>query len=457
MERTTQHRPDESLNIDVGTSTRAARLSWPVFAFLVGVVVPWVIMIGSLRLSVYRMVLVVMIVPCLVKLMRGAAGRVKLADISIIVYCLWGAICLSVIHGTSTALQGGGIIFVESVGAYLMGRCFIRNSDDFRNMIWLIFAIILFMLPFGIIETITGQKPLLKLYALVMPTIEAFNMDRRWGLWRVQGPFEHPILFGVCCGSILALTHMVLGYQQSFFRRWFKSALVAATAFLALSSGPITALIAQVLLMTWNRVLSPIKERWTLLWALVIFMNVAVFFYSGESVARFFVSHAPLFDSFSAYYRLLIWEHGSATVLNHPIFGIGYNEYERPEWMVPSVDMFWLIHGIMFGLPGAILMALTFVSAVTSVSRQSIVVPKIREYRTAYLISMAGFFCVGWTVHFWNGTYVLFLFLLAAGMWMAEVQPNEKAAEADQSLRSRRAKALHADASTIRTQRPSRS
>ncbi len=28
---------------------------------------------------------------------------------------------------------------------------------------------------------------------------------------------------------------------------------------------------------------------------------------------------------------------------------------------------------------------------------------------------MTSFFVVGWAVHFWNGTYVLFLFLMGSG------------------------------------------
>ena len=33
---------------------------------------------------------------------------------------------------------------------------------------------------------------------------------------------------------------------------------------------------------------------------------------------------------------------------------------------------------------------------------------------------MTGFFLVGWTVHFWMATYVLFMFLLGSGMWLLE-------------------------------------
>jgi hypothetical protein len=401
--------------------TQAVRLPWPVVCFLVALVIPWVMYFGSLRLSAYRIVLVVMIIPCFMRLARGEAGRLRLPDIAVILYSLWGMICLVVVHGPAAGIQSGGILFVETVGPYLLGRCYIRSADDFEKMVLLLFKIVVVLLPFAVIECVTGQKPLTKLFGIFMPTIEINPMEPRWGLTRVQGPYEHPILFGVCCGSILALTHMVLGYGQSSVRRWFNSAIVVGTAFLALSSGPLTALIGQCLLLSWNRVLCSVEARWKILWAIVIFINVAIYLYSGESVARFFISHAPLFDSWSAYYRLLIWNYGTETVLNHPVFGIGYNEYERPSWMAPSVDMFWLNHAIMFGFPGVMLMALTFVSSAALVGIRSGLDARVNDFRTGYLITLAGFFMVGWTVHFWNGTYSFFLFLVASGLWLAEV------------------------------------
>lgn len=408
---------------DIGTAAAAApagKLPWPVVLFIIALIMPWAIYVGSLRLSPYRIVLIIMIVPCVKRLIGGEAGPLKFPDIAIFLYCLWAAVCLGVVHGLSTAIQSGGILFVETIGGYVLARVYIRTAEDFYNLVSLMFKVVIFLLPFGIIEMVSGQKLLLQLFGIFLPTIDVAQGEPRWGLARVQGPFEHPILFGVCCGSVLALTYMVLGHGQSFGRKCFKTAMVAATAFLALSSGPLTALMAQILLLIWNGALSSMKARWKLLWLMIIGAQVTVYLYSGESVARFYISHAPLFDSWSAYYRLLIWEYGSATVLNHPLFGIGYNEYERPSWMVPSVDMFWLTHGIMFGLPGALFMSLTFISTTVLVGKKTLLGPKLNDYRTGYLIAMAGFFIVGWTVHFWNGTYSLFLFLLASGIWLAD-------------------------------------
>src|SRR5262245_47437049 len=67
-------------------SRRAERkkICWPVFLFLTALAVPWVIFLGPLRLSLYRMVLLMTILPCLGMWMIGKAGRIRIADIALL-------------------------------------------------------------------------------------------------------------------------------------------------------------------------------------------------------------------------------------------------------------------------------------------------------------------------------------------------------------------------------------
>jgi hypothetical protein len=53
---------------------------------------------------------------------------------------------------------------------------------------------------------------------------------------------------------------------------------------------------------------------------------------------------------------------------------------------------------------------------------------KLIAYRTGILITMVGFFIVGFTVAFWDAAYVLFLFWWGSGVWMLDVETKEKAA-----------------------------
>ena len=400
------------------------KLPWPVVVFLVAWVIPWDVQFGPLTMSPYRAVLIVMVLPCLWMCFSGKAGRVRLADITLLLYCLWGALSLTVLHGIGAAAETGGILFVETMGAYLIARCYIRDADDFRNVVRLLFWIVMFFLPFAILEVVTGRNVLGELFAAILPTHHFSDKEPRWGIRRVQTVFEHPILFGVACGSILAMVHMVLGYAETPVSRWRRSAAVALTAALSMSSGPWSALAVQALLMGWNWGLSQIQARWKILLGAIAFVLLMIEIFAKRPLINILFS-AFAFDVESAFFRILIWDLGTLSVANHPWWGVGLGEWDRPVWMPPSIDMFWLYHAIIYGLPAGILMMLTFFAVVVPVSLMKNLDDKLYQYRAAFLISMTGLFLMGWMVHFWTATYELYLFLLGSGVWLLDISRQE--------------------------------
>src|SRR5262249_40946645 len=163
--------------------------------------------------SVYRIVLLLMLLPCLVMWMAGKAGRIRIADIALLLYPIWATLSLSAIHGFELTVQSSGIIFIETLGPYLLARCYIRDADDLYNVVQLLFRIVVFvLLPFGILEFVSGQNVSRDLFAMILPTLTE-AMPARLGLTRVQSVFDHPILFGVFTCSIFALVYLVLGYK----------------------------------------------------------------------------------------------------------------------------------------------------------------------------------------------------------------------------------------------------
>ena len=395
-----------------------------VLTFLIGLVIPWIIFVGPVRLSAYRVILLVTFVPCLLIWATGRAGRIRMADIFVFLYAGWCSLSLIVVHGFSEAIQSSGILFIETVGSYLLARCYIRNSDDFRKLVSILFAIFIVLLPFAAIEAVTGVNVSRKFFSIFMQSFPDTYSDPRWGLRRVQSVFEHPILFGVCSASIFAMTYLVLGYGESFVKRGLKTGLVGATAFLSLSAGPISALAVQGMLLIWNSILANNIFRWKILWLIIIIAYLFISVLSNQSVPAFYITHFS-FQQESAYYRILIWEFGTNSVLHHPVFGTGFGEWLRPSWMPPSIDMFWLTHAVFYGLPGAILMGLIFFSAYLPISFKNNLPNKENNYRLAYIIAMTGFFLVGWTVHFWNASYVLFIFILGSGIWILDCCDNK--------------------------------
>ena len=394
------------------------RLHRAVVVLLVSWVMPFQFYVGALRLTPYRAALLLLFVPCLVWLARGRAGRMRLPDILLVLFSAWSMVSLVVIHGAG-GIQTGGIAVLETLTPYFLARCCIRTADDFYALARALTAILAVLLPFALYEAFTGHNLYLEIASRIFPSIGITDKDPRWGLRRVQLFFEHPILMGVCCGSVLALTQMVVGREQSFARRWAQSGVVFLTAALSLSSGPLSGLMVQLALMGWNRALGWLRARWTLLIVLIGAFVLAVELFAKRPLPNILLSFA--FDPDSAFFRIVIWNYGTLSVANHPLFGVGMGSWDRPSWMAPSIDMFWLYNAITYGLPGGVLMLGFFAVACLTVGRTPNLSPRHYDYRTAYLIAMASFFLTGWMVHFWNGTYVFFLFMVGAGIWIRDV------------------------------------
>ena len=183
-------------------------------SFLVGLAVPWIISLGPLNLSVYRLVLLTILLPCLLSWIRGTLGF-RFPDLALFFYSIWAAVALFAAHDGSAATKTSGILFIETMGAYLLARRYIRDAADFRGMVLAVTMLVLALSPFAVYEWITGNKPILSVLSTIFPTVEVTTMTSRWGFWRVQGPFSHSIEFGLFCTSILALTHLAWGHGCS--------------------------------------------------------------------------------------------------------------------------------------------------------------------------------------------------------------------------------------------------
>lgn len=418
------------------------RLAWPVVLFIIALLVPWSVLIGPLRLSAYRVVLLATVLPCIVLWVRGRAGRIRMPDMLLLLYCLWCFLSLAAAHGAASGLQSGGIMFIETFGAYLLARCYIRDAEDFKNVIRLVAWVVVCLLPFSLYETLTGKKLILDTLSAVAPTFQYTVAEMRMGLRRVQGPFEHPILYGVFCASIFAMTFMILGEGRNVVSRWLWTVLVGFTALLSLSSAPIAAITLQLSMMVWNGALRQFSYRWKLLWGLAITAFLVIEIGSNQTPIQFYISHFT-FDQQTGWYRLWIWQYGSASVMNHPLLGIGFADWARPAWMITdSIDNFWLVIALRHGIPALLLMFGTYLTIVSGVVINKKVNPKLENYYTAFLICMATYFFIGTTVHFWTAAYAWFVFLMGAGVWMLETRPGGSTSTTEEDPTARRREAL---------------
>jgi hypothetical protein len=410
--------PANSNSPSADTVTKKS-LAFPVLALLIALQVPWIFSFGDLRLTPYRLVLVLVLPLCLIRLVSGKAGRIFLTDIALFLFCAWCALAMVMIHGTAEAIEPAGILFIETMGGYLVARCYIRDEHSFYMVAKVLFIICLVLLPFALHETLTGQKVLLHAFRSVLPTYDDVGMPERWGLDRAQGTYIHPIHFGVNVGSTLTLTFMVLCYGKSGFIRFFKSGIVFFTSFLSLSSGPLTSMIGQIALLSWDRMLRGFPMKWSILGmgGFAVFVFVEIF--ANRSLAVILIGYFA-FDEFSAYIRTLTWQYGTQSIWNHPVWGVGFGAWQKPEWLTSSIDMHWIIDSVRHGIPAGIFKFLAFFSAVIAIGRAQINDEKLKTYRSAYVITMSSFFMTGWAVYFWESSYVLYIFMLGSGFWLVK-------------------------------------
>jgi len=405
----------------------ARRTSVPplVAVFIIGLVSPLFFFVGPVRLSVYTIILLLMFFPGLYALFSGRAGRLRLPDFCVIGICIWSSMSLIVVHGFNAMIEAIGILWVETMGAYLIGRCLIRTPEAFYATVRMLFLLGFIILPFAIYEAVTGTNLLNSLVGKIAPVNVDNPMERRLGLDRVQGPFPHPIHFGVFFLSLVGVVYYVLGYGRSWMVRVGQMLTMAFLGVMSLSSGPLVSLMAQLNLIVWDGVMKSVRQSWHILSGLALLGFIVIDMISNRTPFHV-VAEYLAFNKHTAYNRILIWEFGTENIFANPLFGLGFNDWVKPSWMSDSVDMFWILPAMRHGIPVWILWLLLFFSTFLAVAYRRDLSERVGWYRTGYLVTLFGFFMVGWTVHFWNNTYVFFIFMLGSGMWILDWQASEE-------------------------------
>lgn len=388
----------------------------PIFVF--SLALPILFHLGSLRLSPYRLLLIATFIPCLIAWLSQSMGRIRLADIFMLLTATWGAVVFVNLHGIDEGLQSGGIFVIETFGTFLFARRYVRDVFAFQRMVRCLTLMVLFLLPFAAYENVTGSPILIEMSSKIFSVHEFAPNESRLGLSRAQVTFEHPILFGIVSSSAFALSFYAFGAATRRGGR-LASGLVAITAFCSLSSGAILSVVVQAMLIVWDKITASVARRWTILAALVLTAYFAVAALSQRSAVEVFISYLT-FSADNSYMRMHIWHYGTASVMNHPIFGTGFNEWERPSWMGGSIDNFWLVCAVRYGIPGFLFMAASFLSVCFGLGRLRNVSFQVAQCRKGLIITLCGLGIAMCTVHLWNAPYVLFIFLLGSGMWMFE-------------------------------------
>ena len=382
--------------------------------FLAALLLPLNFSLGSLSLTPSRVLLLVAFVPLVFRWLTGAAGRVTTGDALIALHCLWVGLALIALHGPDR-IPYAGITIIEIFGSYLMGRLLVRNATDYRMHFRNVLIALVLLAPFVLVEMLTTRLVLSEILRSVAPTHMKLQTDAdqmRMGLYRAQAVLEHPILWGVFCSLTIANAFYI--WRERFFRSVILTGFATGMTFTSLSSGPLLAAAIQLGIIGWGWIT---RNAWWVLISLVVLGYVVIDLISNRSPVQVLITYLT-FNSGSAYWRLHIWTYGSAEVLNHPLFGIGLNDWDRPSWMgTASVDNFWLLTAMRYGLPAFLLLVAGIVANIVQIVRQDLP-ERLADFRRGHVIATIGLAMTLCTVHAWGSGIVFVMFYFGSGAWL---------------------------------------
>lgn len=329
--------------------------------------------------------------------------RPSFVDAAAVLTGLWFFIAL---YNTTTleaaAITGLSLTF-DYVLAYLIGRASIRSSRDVRViMVWLLpgFAAAGAVI---MLESLTHRAWLRTAIAQFLgksPPLLPSNV--RMGLYRAPGPFQHPIIGGVYLASLLPVAWLVMTHSRQ---------RIAATFAVFCSIFTVSAAALMALLMALGLTGTYIVQRYVRLPLLLLIgfytiMTVIGISLVSESGLLSFISRRLTFDPASGFYRQIIWEYAGAEAMRHPWFGIGQRDWVRPAWMPnSSVDSYWLVLALFYGLPAAIGSLLVIIGSIAACITR-------RNPTRDYVLAAAGLALVlfvlafsGLSVHIWESLH----------------------------------------------------
>lgn len=290
-------------------------------------------------------------------LMSGALQRnmrLVFPDLLVIAATLWITLASFMTSGSvGTAAVIGGSHAVDIGLSYFLARATIRTPDDLRRFLILIAPGVGIIGLIVFLESVSHTLIMQRLASAVTGMPYPMRKEVRLGLMRGMGPFPHPILAGICLGSLLPI------YWLSGLRGWPKviGILTSLGGLFTLSSAAMLGLVVGGLLTMYDRITERIANlnwRVFLFFAAILYAVVELVTKSG--FYNLLIRYASL-NTASAYNRVLIWQYGTENISRHPWFGIGYANWDRPEWMhSDSFDHFWLILSLRFGIPTTFLL-----------------------------------------------------------------------------------------------------
>ncbi|MGY9046358.1 hypothetical protein P775_05700 [Puniceibacterium antarcticum] len=404
-----------------GSADKVSRYFTLIF---ISLCVPMFFTLGGLYLSFSRLLLLAAFPYLFFKVYFGKCGRVVWTDIAMLLFVV--ALGASIfVNNRSVFITFVGSNAIIILGGYLAGRVFIRGHMAFISFIKLFGVIILLTLPFALYESQTSVMVIARLIdklPLVSSSIDV-NYPPRRGLYRVQVVFTHPIHYGLFSSMCFSLIFIGFRTILSYPSRIAWSACIALCCFLSVSSGPVLSMLVQVMLIAYGRLTLGVRNRWKILLGVSAFLYI-ILDLSSSRPAYFAIAERMAFDSHTAYVRKILLEYGLAQIGRTPYLGVGYNKWELPNYMSGSLDNYWLMTALVYGIPAFVFLSSAFLYTLIKVGNSDFSgETQICDIRLGWALVIVSLIFTLATVAIWSDIATLVFMFLGSGVWMIGYKP----------------------------------
>lgn len=211
------------------------------FSFLVWFPEYLRVSIGTIDISVGRIIIAVLLLRCLLnnqlrdKFVWSRFDTWLTAAIGVFVVMYLAT------HPLGAAIENRGGFVMDSWFTYIVVRLIIRDKATLISFLKIISIVLVALAVLGVSEAVSG-----KYYFLELRRFRVWNtplgdiiLEKRWGFGRANGPFSHSIMFGSCFVMFLPLVR-ALRHQRDYWAKlsYPLSGIVILGAISSMSSGP---------------------------------------------------------------------------------------------------------------------------------------------------------------------------------------------------------------------------
>jgi hypothetical protein len=387
-----------------------AKIDWvPVLVFASILMSPEArIDLSGFQLYPYRLALIASL-PFMMIAAAKRPVRLHAADLLFFAATAWMFIATAMHYPIDVAFKTGGSTTLDTLAAYLIGRIFFRDPIDLRRFLFRISPLLVVIALLMVLESVSHRY----LVRTFIGSLTGFSPEAtirrvyelRFGLLRAMGPFLHPIAAGLFFGSLVPL------FLAADLPKWRWLGLIACMGgFFAWSSAGVATIVAGLALGSYDYIQRRLRLGWAPLILTIVVLLFMIQSFTSDGIIKFLIRNAS-FNPQTGYFRLAIWEYGSADVARSPWIGIGIlDDYTRPKWMhSDSVDNYWLLLALRYGIPCSITMLLAVGLNVLKLSLTG----RVREQGALHGRRMATGLAIS--------VFVLYVVLITVSPWGADM------------------------------------